>query len=70
MADEEKRITAKMILDSSGFNASLQGVNASLKVAQAELKNASAQVGVFGKNSENLKGPLCQNSCHRTAKEV
>lgn len=56
MADEEKRITAKLILDSTGFNSSLQGVNSNLKVAQSELKSASAQVGVFGKNSENLKG--------------
>lgn len=54
--DAERRITARMVLDSSGFNDSLQGVNNNLKVAQAELKNASASVGVFGKNSETLKG--------------
>lgn len=51
----EKRITAKMILDSSGFNSSLQGVNANLRIAQSELNNASTQVRVFGRDSENLK---------------
>lgn len=55
MANEEKRITARMILDSSGFNASLSGVNNSLRVAKSELQNASAQVGVFGRDSERLK---------------
>lgn len=53
--DTEKRITAKMVLDSTGFNSSLQGLNSNLKVAQAELKNANASVGTFGKSSENLK---------------
>lgn len=53
--DLEKRITAKMVLDSTGFNSSLQGVNSQLKLSQSELKNASTQVGVFGKNSESLK---------------
>lgn len=56
MADEERRITARMILDSTGFNASLQGVNNNLRVAQSELRNASAQVGVFGRDSERLQG--------------
>ncbi len=56
MADEERRITARMILDSSGFNTSLSGVNNQLRVAQSELQNASAQVGVFGRDSERLRG--------------
>lgn len=56
MADEERRITARMILDSSGFNASLSGVNNNLRVAQSELQLASAQVGVFGRDSERLRG--------------
>ena len=51
----EKKITAKYILDSSGFNAGLQGINSNLKLSQSELKNANASVGVFGKSSENLK---------------
>lgn len=56
MADDlEKRITAKMVLDSTGFNDQLVGVNQQLKLTQSELKNASAQVGVFGENSESLK---------------
>lgn len=53
--DTEKRITAKMILDSSGFNESLQGVNKGLRTAQSELEKANASVGVFGRSSENLK---------------
>lgn len=53
--DTEKRITAKMVLDSSGFNSSLQGVNQQLKIAQSELKASSAQVGVFGKETDKLK---------------
>lgn len=53
--DVEKRITAKMVLDSTGYNDSIKGVNSSLRQAQSELKNASAQVGVFGRDSEKLK---------------
>lgn len=56
MADDERRITARMILDSSGFNSSLSGVNNSLRVAQSELRLAGAQVGVFGRDSERLRG--------------
>lgn len=52
----EKRITAKMVLDSSGFNDSLKGVNAGLRNVKGELKDASAQIGTFGKDSERLKG--------------
>lgn len=53
--DTEKRITAKMVLDSTGFNSSLQGVNQQLKLAQSELKASSAQVGVFGTETDKLK---------------
>ncbi|ACL19519.1 phage tail tape measure protein, TP901 family [Desulfitobacterium hafniense DCB-2] len=56
MADDlEKRITAKMVLDSSGFNSSIQGVNQQLRLAQSELKASSEQLGVFGTNTERLK---------------
>ncbi|HBJ2612673.1 TPA: phage tail tape measure protein [Clostridium botulinum] len=51
----EKRITAKMVLDSSGFNSSLKGVNNELRNAQSQIKLASSGVQVFGKNSERLK---------------
>lgn len=54
MADTEKRITAKMVLDDTGFNASLQGVNQQLRLSQSELKNASAGIQAFGKDSERL----------------
>jgi TP901 family phage tail tape measure protein len=53
--DTEKRITAKMVLDSTGFNDSLKGVNSSLKNAQSELKLASSGIQAFGKDSEKLK---------------
>lgn len=53
--DIEKRITAKMVLDSTGYNEGIKGVNSSLRQVQSELKNASAQVGVFGRDSEKLK---------------
>lgn len=53
--DTEKRITAKMVLDSTGFNESLKGVNNELKLSQSELKNASAGIQAFGKDSEKLK---------------
>ena len=52
----EQLIQARMVLDSSGFNASLQGVNNNLRQAQSELRNASAQVGAFGRDSERLRG--------------
>ncbi|EDT84672.1 phage tail tape measure protein [Clostridium botulinum] len=51
----EKRITAKMVLDSSGFNSSLKGVNSELRNAQSQMKLASSGVQAFGKNSEKLK---------------
>ena len=50
----EKRITAKMVLDDTGFNSSLQGVNQQLRLSQAELKNASAGIKAFGEDSEKL----------------
>lgn len=51
----EKRITAKMVLDSTGFNSSLKGVNSSLKNAQSEMKLASQGIKSFGADSEKLK---------------
>ena len=53
--DVEKLITAKMVLDSNGFNSGLQGINQQLKLAQSEMKTAGAAVGAFGKSSESLK---------------
>jgi phage tail tape measure protein, TP901 family, core region len=53
--DTEKRITAKMVLDSTGFNEGLQGVNQQLKVNKSELNNAQVGMQTFGKTSESLK---------------
>lgn len=53
--DTEKRITAKMVLDSNGFNEGLKGVNSNLRLAQSELKLASSGIQAFGKDSEKLK---------------
>ncbi|AUM89164.1 phage tail tape measure protein [Clostridium botulinum] len=54
-SNTEKRITAKMVLDSSGFNSSLKGVNSELRNAQSQMKLASSGIQAFGKNSEKLK---------------
>ncbi|WMJ81976.1 phage tail tape measure protein [Clostridium sp. MB40-C1] len=51
----EKRITAKMVLDSTGFNNGLKGVNSSLKNAQSEMKLASQGIKSFGADSNKLK---------------
>ncbi len=40
MSDTEKRVTAKLILDDSGYNSKLKGVNAELKNNQAALRAA------------------------------
>lgn len=53
--DVEKRITAKMVLDSTGFNNSLKGVNQQLQLAQTEFKAGSERVGIFGKDTEKLR---------------
>lgn len=46
MAD--KLITAKYVLDTSGFNKGMTHLNAQLKASKAELKAAGAGVGAFG----------------------
>lgn len=51
----EKRITAKMVLDSTGYNSKLKGLNAEMKKHQSELKLASQGIKSFGANSEKLK---------------
>lgn len=53
--DLEKRITAKMVLDSSGFNNGIQGVNQQLKLAQSEFKASSERLGVFGTETDKLR---------------
>lgn len=55
MSDTEKRITAKYILDSTGFNSSMKGINAALRNNQSELKFASNQVDAFGRKNKDLK---------------
>ncbi|AJD27694.1 phage tail tape measure protein, TP901 family, core region [Clostridium botulinum CDC_297] len=54
-SNTEKRITAKMVLDSTGYNDKLKGLNAEMKKHQAELKFASQGIKSFGKDSEKLK---------------
>ncbi|WP_017416764.1 phage tail tape measure protein [Clostridium tunisiense] len=53
--DVEKRITAKMVLDSSGFNNSLKGVNSQLAMVQSEFKAGTERLVGFGKETEKLK---------------
>lgn len=55
MSDTEKRITAKYILDSTGFNSSMKGINAQLKENQSALKLAGTQVDAFGRQNKDLK---------------
>lgn len=55
MADMERRITAKMILDDTGYSKSMAGINSSLKQAQSEFKLASEGLKAFGSNSNTLR---------------
>ncbi|CUU45475.1 phage tail tape measure protein [Clostridium beijerinckii] len=55
MSDLEKRITAKMVLDDTGYNASIKGINSSLKQTQSEFKLASEGLKTFGATSDKLK---------------
>lgn len=55
MGDLEKRITAKMVLDDTGYNASIKGINSSLKEVQSEFKLASEGLKTFGSTSDKLK---------------
>lgn len=55
MADIEKRVTAKMILDDTGYSKSMAGINSSLKQAQSEFKLASEGLKAFGSNSNTLR---------------
>lgn len=54
-SNTEKRITAKMVLDSTGYNSSIKGINSEMKKHQSELKLASQGLKSFGKDSEKLK---------------
>ena len=53
--DTTKRITAKMVLDSTGFNSSLKGVNSELRNTQSQLKLANTGIQAYGRSSERLK---------------
>jgi len=53
--DTTKRITAKMILDSTSFNSSLKGVNSELRNTQSQLKLANTGIQTYGRSSERLK---------------
>lgn len=54
MSDLEKRITAKMILDDSGYSSTLRGINSELKNNQSELKVARSGLEAFGQTTENV----------------
>ncbi|OOM76574.1 phage tail tape measure protein [Clostridium sp. BL-8] len=55
MSDLEKRITAKMVLDDTGYNTSIKGINSSLKEVQSEFKLASEGLKTFGNTSDKIK---------------
>lgn len=54
MSDLEKRITAKMILDDSGYANTLKGINSELKNNQSEIKVARSGLEAFGRTTENM----------------
>ncbi|WP_010293530.1 phage tail tape measure protein [Clostridium senegalense] len=54
MGETTKLITAKMVLDASGYNNDIKGVNAETKKYQSEIKAASEGIKTFGKDSEKL----------------
>ncbi|MDB8803247.1 phage tail tape measure protein [Romboutsia sp. 1001216sp1] len=54
MGDTEKRITAKMILDDSGYSSTLKGINSELKNNKSELKAAQSGLEAFGKSTESV----------------
>lgn len=55
MGDLEKRITAKMVLDDSGYSNTLKGVNATLRENKSELKAATTGLDAFGKTTQNVE---------------
>ncbi|CEP89739.1 phage tail tape measure protein [[Clostridium] sordellii] len=54
MGDTEKRITAKMILDDSGYSSTLKGINSEIKNNKNELKAAQSGLEAFGKSTEGV----------------
>ncbi|CEO07665.1 phage tail tape measure protein [Paraclostridium sordellii] len=54
MGDTEKRITAKMILDDSGYSSTLKGINSEIKNNKSELKAAQSGLEAFGKSTEGV----------------
>ncbi|MGL6187191.1 MAG: phage tail tape measure protein [Clostridium chrysemydis] len=54
MSDTEKRITAKMVLDDSGYSSTLKGINSELRNNKSELRAASTGLDAFGKSTANL----------------
>ncbi|KOC32553.1 phage tail tape measure protein [Clostridium botulinum] len=54
-SNTEKRITAKMVLDSSGYNNSIKGINAGIKETQAAFKLADTEIKAFGSNTKRLE---------------
>ncbi|EJT6540748.1 phage tail tape measure protein [Clostridium perfringens] len=55
MSDLEKRITAKMVLDDSGYSNTLKGINATLRENKSELKAATSGLNAFGKSTSNVE---------------
>ncbi|WP_195970392.1 phage tail tape measure protein [Clostridium thermobutyricum] len=55
MSDLEKRITAKMVLDDSGYSSTLRGVNSELKNTKSEFKAASSGLEAFGRTTQNVE---------------
>lgn len=55
MSDVEKKLTAKMILDDSGYSNTIKGINAELRNNKSELHAATTGLDAYGRTSENVK---------------
>lgn len=54
MSDLEKRITAKMVLDDSGYSSTLKGINSEIKNNRSELRAAQSGLEAFGHTTQSV----------------
>lgn len=54
MSDLEKRITAKMVLDDSGYSSTLKGINSEIKNNRSALRAAQSGLEAFGNTTKNV----------------
>lgn len=54
LSDLEKKITAKMILDDSGYSETMKGINSELRNNKSELTAATSGLQAYGRSSKNI----------------